>query len=215
MLSRLRDSEDGFTLVELMIAIVIMAVITVPLANVVIGVLHNQGDTADRLALSHDGQISSSYFAQDVASTGIRDYDAIPGAGGDLPFHPSVQLAAAYNSGGKTCGTATTPTATVRFLSDDWDNAASPAAVHTDIVAYYLKSAGAVSELHRIRCAGSATPTSDLVVAHNVNPATVTVTCDTQCDAAAVPQRVTLSFSVTKPTVGKYDISLTGQRRQT
>src|SRR6266498_3092358 len=110
-LNRLRNSEDGFTLVELLVAIVIMAVITVPLANAVMGVLHNQAETSDRMALSHDAQISASYFARDVASVGLRDYTTDPDAGGSLPFTASIQVSAAYNAGGKTCGTATTPAA--------------------------------------------------------------------------------------------------------
>src|SRR4051794_31995731 len=126
MLSRIRTAEGGFTLVELLIAIVIMGIITVPLANAVIGVLHNQSGTSDRMALSHDAQLSAGYFARDVASVGMRDYTKDPDAGGDLPFKASIQLSAAYNAGGKTCGTATTPASVVRFLSDDWDDSVDP-----------------------------------------------------------------------------------------
>jgi prepilin-type N-terminal cleavage/methylation domain-containing protein len=213
MLNRPRHNEDGFTLVELLVAIVILAVITVPLADTVIGVLRNQDDTADRLALSHDSQLSASYFAQDVASVGLRDYVAVPDAYGNMPFEPSVQLGAAYDAGGRTCGTASTPVAAVRLLSDSWDGATTPAALTTNIVAYYLKPG--TTELHRLKCTGSATPVSDVVVAHHVDPATVTVTCSSQCDTATVPRQVTLAFSVTLPSVGAYDISLTGERRQT
>jgi prepilin-type N-terminal cleavage/methylation domain-containing protein len=209
-LTRLRHADDGFSLVELLIAVVLLAVITVPLADTVIGVLRNQDDTADRLALSHDSQISASYFAQDVAALGLRDYVAVPDAYGNMPFEPSVQLGAAHDAGGRVCGTASTPVAAVRLLSDDWDGTTSPATITTHIVAYYLAS----SELHRLKCIGSAT-VSDVVVAHHVDPATLTVTCSSQCDAATVPRKVTLAFSVSLPSVGSYDVSLTGERRQT
>src|SRR5690349_3603139 len=134
MLNRLRHDElrandDGFTLVELLVAIVILAVITMPLAGAVIGVLRNQDATRDRLEVSHDGQLSASYFAQDVATVGLRDYTATPDATGNLAFKPSVQLGAAYNAGGVTCGNASTPVAVVRLLSDDWNSSTTPATV--------------------------------------------------------------------------------------
>lgn len=207
MLSR---RDDGFTLIELLIAVVILGVITVPLANVLIGIFQNQGRSADRQALSHDAQISATYFGQDVASMGMRDHGAIPDSSGNQPYLPSVQRNAAYNAGGKTCGDATTPVALVRFLSDDWDGTASPPAVSTDIVAYYLRA----NELHRMKCVGSATPVSDVVVAHYVDPATPKITCSSDCTLAAVPRQVTLAFTVTTPSVDPYPIFLTGQRRQ-
>jgi prepilin-type N-terminal cleavage/methylation domain-containing protein len=214
----LRRQEGGFTLIELLIAVVIIGVISVPLGNVVIGFFRNTDATSDRMALSHDAQISAAYFAQDVATVGMRDYTGTPDANGNLAFLPSIQLNAAYNAGAKSCGTSATPTAIVRFLSDDWDTSVNPAAVSTDIVAYYLTSVVTPSELHRIKCIGSSTtPASDVTLAHNVDPATVQVTCasPTTCDSASVPQQVTLAFSVTKPSVSAYPITLNGQRRQT
>jgi prepilin-type N-terminal cleavage/methylation domain-containing protein len=206
-----RRHDAGFTLVELLMTVAILAVIMVPLAGVVIGWLNNADATTDRLALSHDAQISAAYFAQDVAAVGTRDYAAV-----NTPFKQSIQLDAAYNAGGYTCGTATTPAAKVRFLSDVGDNSAPTPTSTTEVIAYYLKAAGPVSELHRMRCSGSSTPVSDVVVAHYVDPATATVTCSSTCTAApSVPQQVTLAFTVTKPSVGAYPISLNGQRRQT
>jgi prepilin-type N-terminal cleavage/methylation domain-containing protein len=206
--------DSGFTLIELLIAIVVLGVITSALGNAVIGFVKNNGVTADRFALSHDAQISAAYLATDVASVGMRDYIAAPDADGNVRFLPSIQLNAAYDNG-KTCGTPATPTAAVRFLSDDWDSAGPTPVLGTDVVAYYLKPTGTVSELHRIKCAGSATPLSDAVLAHYVVPGTLVVLCSSDCAAAPVPQQVTVSFSVSKPSVGTYLISLNGQRRQT
>lgn len=203
--------DAGFTLIELLIAIVILGVITAPLSNVIIGVVKNTGATSDRLELSHDAQISAAYFGQDVAGTGRRDYAGTPDASGNLPALASIQLNAAYDAGGTTCGTASTPTAVVRFLSDVWDNSVTPASLGTDVVAYYLSG----TELHRIKCLNSPVPASDAVLAHHVDPTTVAVACSSACAAATVPARVTLSFSVAKPPAAAYPITLTGQRRQT
>jgi prepilin-type N-terminal cleavage/methylation domain-containing protein len=210
--------EAGYTLVELLMAIALLGIIILPLTAAVIGYLKNSDATADRMALSHDAQISAAYVAADVAGVGMRDYTAPPAPGGTLPFLASVQLDAAYDAGGKTCGTAATPVAKVRFLSDDWDTSGSAPVVGTDVVAYYLSAPVAgVSELHRMRCAGSTSPVSDTVLAHNVDPTTWSVTCaaPSTCDTASVPRQVTVAFTVTRPSVGGYPVSLTGQRRQT
>jgi len=207
----LRRGDGGFTLVELMLTIAILGVITIPLSNVVIGALHHQRATADRLALSHDAQISAAYFAQDVGSIGVRDYSVTAPPNSSQPYRPSIQLDAAYDAGGTVCGTAATPVARLRFLSDDWDYSGVTPAVGTHVVAYYL----AGRELRRIKCAGATTPGSDIVLAHNVEPATLTVTCSTPCTAAAVPQQVALAFTVSTLAAGTHQITLNGQRRQT
>src|SRR5436309_8527659 len=103
-----RRSDRGFTLIELLLAVVIIGIITIPLGNTMIGILKNTDATQQRMALSHDAQISTAYLAQDVATLGTRDNTA-PGS----PMKPSVQLNAAYNAG-PTCGSAATPTAVVR-----------------------------------------------------------------------------------------------------
>jgi prepilin-type N-terminal cleavage/methylation domain-containing protein len=215
-LTRQPAGEAGFTLIELLVAVAVLAVVAVPLGNVVIGFYRNTGATADRLALSHDAQISAAWFARDAATVGRRDYAAPPDPSGNLPYLPSVQLSAGYNAGGQTCGTAALPAARVRLLADGWDLSGASPVLSTDIVAYYLAPVGTVSELHRLKChGGSVVPVADLVVAHYVDPATLTVTCSSACEAASPPQRITLSFTVTLASVGPYPITLDGQRRQT
>lgn len=214
----LTAEDDGFTLIEVLVAIAILGVITVPLADVIIDAMTTTVTASDQFVLSHDAQISAAFFAQDVAAVGRRDYSGTRTSTGTVPFVASIQEDAAYDAGGETCGTTVTETtrpALIRFLSDDWNTTVSPPVVSTDVVAYYLVPAGAVAELHRMKCVGGASaPVSDVVVAHNVDPGTSVVTCSSPCGAAAVPWRVTLAFSVTKGSSGPYAITLTGQRRQ-
>jgi prepilin-type N-terminal cleavage/methylation domain-containing protein len=206
--------DEGFTLIELLIALAILGLIALPLSNAVIGYMRNSDATTDRMALSHDAQISAAYFGRDVAGVGLRDLTAGATApAGSIPFLSSIQLNAAYDAGPLNCGSATTPKAQVRFLSDDWDSATSPATHSTRIVAYYLTPSGTVRSLHRLLCVGGAV-VADVVIGHHVDPATLTVTCSSACESATVPQTVTLAFLATLPTVGAYPITVAGQRRQ-
>ncbi|GAA1601338.1 prepilin-type N-terminal cleavage/methylation domain-containing protein [Kribbella sancticallisti] len=201
---RLKGSEDGFTLVELLVAIVIAGIIVFPLAGVVMSALKNTGTTSDRMDLSHDAQLSSSYFARDVAAVGIRDYENT--TGNSLPFKPSVQRNVSY-----TCGGTPTPVAVLVLLSDAWDPDDSMTTPQTDAVAYYLKAADGSTELRRLKCAGGVA-VSDVPVVHHVK--TAVATCSSTCESATVPNEITLELVATKASVGDYPITLNGQRRQ-
>jgi len=72
-LRRLSSDDRGFPLVEMLVAIVVLGVITVPIGNVVISALKHTDDTSSRLTESHDAQLSAAWFAQDVANFGTRD----------------------------------------------------------------------------------------------------------------------------------------------
>jgi prepilin-type N-terminal cleavage/methylation domain-containing protein len=209
-----RVVDSGFTLIELLITVAILAVIAVPVGNLIISMVRNERATSDRVALSHAAQISAAYFAHDVASVGVRDYTAAT-TNGNLPFKTSIQLNAAYNAGGVVCGTAATPPAIVRFLSDEWNTSTPTPTVSTAVVAYYVQD----TELRRLECGPS--PRPEAVLAHHVDPTTLALSCSSTCTAtdasghAILPQQVRLSFAVTKPSVGAYQINLNGQRRQT
>ncbi|WP_086853642.1 prepilin-type N-terminal cleavage/methylation domain-containing protein [Amycolatopsis kentuckyensis] len=204
-----RRSDAGFTLIELLIVVVILGVVAAPIATAVIVSIKNTDATSARLAVSHDAQQSSAFFAQDVAAVGLRDYSGQV-ANGQVPYSPSIQLGAAHDSGGQVCGTAATPVSLVRLLSDDWDTSTPAATRRTAIVAYYL----AGTELHRLRCLDSAA-VSDSVVAHNVDPGTPAVTCSSACTDKAVPLWVKFTFTAVAHNADPYPITLFGQRRQT
>jgi prepilin-type N-terminal cleavage/methylation domain-containing protein len=209
---RLRRGADGFTLVELLVAIVILGIITVPLSSVAIGFFRSADATTARLIESHDVQIATAYWAQDVASIGTHSTTS------PFALNQSVETDVAYNAGLYQCGAAGTPNAIVRLA---WDDSSGPGAATLVRVAYVVQAAPGqtqLTELHRLRCNGSAVVVSDVAVAHDLDPSTLpALVCSTTCTASpAVPRSVTLTLTIKDPKNlgGAYVVGLTGQRRQ-
>ena len=207
---RLRRGTEGFTLIELLVAIAILGIITVPLGSVVIGYLRSTDATTARLIESHDVQIASAYWAQDVASIGTRSTTS------PFAFNQSVETGVAYDAGLYPCGAAGTPSAIVRFA---WDDSSGPGVTATLVrVAYVVQTVSGQKELHRLRCEGSAAVVSDVTLAHALDPSTPpALWCSTTCTASpAVPKSVTLTLSIKDPKNlgGAYVVTLAGQRRQ-
>jgi len=71
---RLNRDDRGFTLIEMMIAVVLLAVIIVPLATALVGFFQNTTAMNNRMSESHDVQIASAYWNQDVQSIGAHDW---------------------------------------------------------------------------------------------------------------------------------------------
>jgi prepilin-type N-terminal cleavage/methylation domain-containing protein len=212
---RLRRGADGFTLVELLVAIVILGIITVPLSSVVIGFFRSADATTARLIESHDVQIATVYWAQDVASIGTRSTTS------PFALNQSVETDVAYNAGLYQCGAAGTPNAIVRLA---WDQVNGPAAPATIVRVAYVRQAvpgqTELTELHRLRCEGSTAVVSDVTIAHDLDPDPLTppaLVCSTSCTASpTVPKSLTLTLTIKDPkNLGvAYEVSLTGQRRQ-
>jgi prepilin-type N-terminal cleavage/methylation domain-containing protein len=201
-----RPDDRGVTLIEVLIAIAILGVIIVPLGVALVTFLRNSGATTNRLAESHDEQIASAYFAQDVESIGVRDWTTAPYA-----LKTSVEQNAPPTTGLYPCGAASTPNAVLRFA---WDDPTSTTATRVIVVSYVVKTVGGEQQLHRLRCeAGSTTPTSDIVLAHNVFGVGTPVLTGT----GTVPQAVSLTINIKAPTDSGAALSvvLSGQRRQT
>jgi prepilin-type N-terminal cleavage/methylation domain-containing protein len=224
---RLRRRDAGFTLIELLLAIAILGIISVPLANVILGYLRNTDTTTARLVESRDAQISTAYFAQDVASIGTQNYtDPLNPQlkqsveTGVLFVSKDVPYGVAFNDPLYPCGVAGTPNAFLRFAWDDVT--AGPSATTTlTVVAYFVMPVGTLYELHRIQCAGSTVPSSDIVLARSLSAVPV-VACDGTpvCTGtgASVPKSVALTMNIHRPenrNPAVYVVTLTGQRRQT
>lgn len=215
MLSRLtscrRTSERGFSLVEMLAVIAILGVVSVPVANVTMGLIRNTSDSSHRLAESHDAQLSAVYWAQDVANLGTRStIDPL-----DPQLLTSVETNVAANAGTYRCGS---DAAVVRMASDNVVVSGGTATTTLVVVAYVVKPVGSRFALHRVRCVGSTTPSSDLTVAKSLL-VTPQALCDgtTACggSGSSVPKTMELPLRIQGATSGSsYDITLSGQRRQ-
>jgi len=207
---RLRRDERGVTLVEVLLAVAILGIIVVPLANAVIVFLRNTDDVNRRLNESHDIQISAAYLTQDVQSIGVRDW-----AGG-YPFRlkQSIELDAPYDSGLYPCGPAGTPAAVVRFA---WDAPTSATGQPPVAVAAYVdQTVAGERQLRRITCTGT-TVTSNVVLVHNLVGVDPPLCSPSPCTVTGVPSWVKLTLRIKDPTSTRPAISITlsGQRRQT
>ncbi len=203
--------ERGFTLVELMVTIAIMAVIAVPLGNALIAYFKNTTTTTNRLGVSHDAQIAAAYFAQDVQSLGRHDWTVVPtGTGTPYPLAQSIYISPAVSDTTFPCATA--GTILLRLFWDDPAATQTPAVVRVD---YVVRTVGTEQQLHRVKCVG-ANPPVDIVLAHNLSSSDP-VSCSSTCTAADVPQTVSLTLHLrVKNTADPIlDVKLIGQRRQT
>lgn len=199
---RLRKRADGFTLVELLVAVVILGIITVPITNVIVGYLRSSDATTSRLLASHDAQIAAAYWAQDVASIGKRD----PAT---HVLQPSIQVPAMTSDPKCTfAGKLAT------FTWDDYLNATDPATVVTVSYVVAYNSVSLQCELHRVR---STSPVTDVVLVHYLYPASPpTITCSTSCTAVPTAnEKVSLKLTLTdKGSLGGFwPVTLSGQRR--
>jgi prepilin-type N-terminal cleavage/methylation domain-containing protein len=208
---RLRTSEKGFSLAEMLVVIAILGVVSVPVANVAMGMLRNTSDSSRRLAESHDAQLSAVYWAQDVANVGTRSTtDPL-----DPQLLTSVETNKAASAGLYQCGN---DAAIVRMASDNVVVSGGNATTTLVIVAYVVKPAGGSRfELHRVRCVGGAV-VSNLTVAKSLL-STPQAVCDgtSVCDGSGsnVPKTMDLPLRIQGASSNSsYDVTLSGQRRQ-
>ena len=207
--------EGGFTLIELLVAIAISAIVLGAVTQVVMVFFRTSDQTTARLIESRDTQVTSAYFANDVAAIGTRDFAD--------PTNPvlkkSVETGVLNSAGDHPCGTS--GTAAVRLIWDDVTKGplVTDAPVTTlTRVAYSATATGGTYELHRLLCRGSSTPVSDVVIAHDLTVAPVVSCNPAACDGtgSAVPASVTMTLTSKDP-LSRLDpvtVTLTGQRRQ-
>lgn len=199
---QLRRDERGVTLPEVLVTIAIMGIIIIPLSDAMIGFVRNTDATTRRMIESHDMQIATAYFAQDVQNLGVRDWSS-----------PTLALQQSIDNPSYPCTGA--GTSVISLAWDDFTNVSSPPTVVR--VNYVVRDVGGERQLRRLLCRGSATVESDVVLVHHlVGSPGRACTSPTTCTSASVPQRVTLTVTVKHPAnATDIPLTLTGQRRQT
>lgn len=201
-----RTDDAGFTLIELLIAVVVMGIIALPLGNFMLSYLTTFQTTQQRVSDSHDILISSAYFSQDVANTGLHSSTAPYG------FQQSVWTSA---PSGAYCGQS----AGTLVVLLQWDvftpvtSGGSTSATGSTASAAYVSSGGT---LQRVFCASGTATTSTSTLVHNFQAGSLS--CNTTCTAATPPTQATLSLTVsggaTDSAAPSRPITLDGQRRQ-
>ena len=75
-LHRRATADQGFTLIELVVAVATLGIIAVALTGVVIQYLKVSASTETRLRETTDIQFASTYWQRDVSSLGQREFNA-------------------------------------------------------------------------------------------------------------------------------------------
>lgn len=176
--------EGGFTLVEMLMAIVVMGIIMGPLtAGVIVG-LRTTDETANRLNGSNDAQILSVWLPPDIQSTGNQV--------GDVVYSPTVNTECSNVS---------------NRLRLKWRE--TQGSTTTSYVVAYAVVAGTGGgwTLVRYQCINGAAATTHLVSRNLASSTATTVTAS----GTKVTMTVTEKATPTDPT--SYTFTVSGNRR--
>lgn len=227
MLSARKSRDEGFTLVELVMSITILAVISFALFGMLLGYLRNANQTSTRLSESPDQQFVSTYWQGDVSSLGERNFQ--PGTASPFPSISSVWQTAADLPSGVPANCSSISGLLVGFAWRDYPAGVTDptgtwtgSQVTVNAAVYWTKTAGAQTQLWRTRCNGSTTTTLLLARYLTARPMVVCKTsagADTTCNSATLPASASITLHVRdlSQTVDKatgYTTTITAQRRQ-
>jgi prepilin-type N-terminal cleavage/methylation domain-containing protein len=187
------DDEGGFTLIELLITIVIMGIIIAAIGASATSILHNTNATNQRLSESHDAQITSAYFSNDVQSADVT----------------ATSL---------DCGSIAGDSPVTKFQTTEYGVSGGTTSVVTyTVVVYSTEVVGGGSPLLRRRvCRGASagsvnpSPVSDVILAHYLQSSGAATICAAPC-AGWPPNAVVL----TAVESSGYKFSVAGVRRDT
>jgi prepilin-type N-terminal cleavage/methylation domain-containing protein len=204
-------SDDGFTLIEMVVTVAILGIISVALCGVMFQYFKSTTDTSARLNESTDEQFISTYWQNDVSSLGRRSFSSTTNT---FVVDQSVFVGAAGPGG---CGGSVGVVVAFGWNEFETDpTAPDPWSIKSQGVAYVTVSNGSGRlTLQRVRCKGGAA-SAPMTVAHNLTgpPA---ISCDTTCTAATPPNRVSMTFTVKDAnTAGSpgYTTTVSADRRQ-
>ena len=181
--------EGGFTLVEMLVAVVIEAMIVGALAAAFIGIVRGTSQVNQSLSQSGDARIAAAYIISDAANSS----------------GPEISLTDTTSCADATPPVPGTETPVVRF---DWSSPSSSGTTTPIIVIYYLVS----NDLIRRECSNG-TLVSDRIVASQV--AAATAACAPTANCTGTPTSITVTITETTASNGsQYQYSLTGTFRK-
>ncbi len=225
-----RESEAGFTLIELIVTVSIVSIIMVALTGMVMMYMKTTVSTAARLTESHDIQLAAAYWQRDVASVGVRSTVYDSSVGGSHTY-PLVQSIAAPDTGSPALANCTLPAGTP-VITLAWNTYGSAGDDPTRVsVTYVAQESGAGYDLVRVRCSGTtATPDSVIPIAGDLTSAIIApsaISClksdgvtATPCSGAALEVPAVVKMELVSKDLDNndgstYTVTLTGERRQT
>lgn len=188
--------DEGFTLVELLLAISIMLVIIVPLASsFILGIGTANGGLQDTTN-TVDAQILAGFFDTDVASAETASTSSSCGTSG------TAVLGLLWHDGTKVV------TVAYRAVAD----AAKQAELNVTTP---------IDRLERVRCVDGVTADTTAVGRSVLHSPGAQLTCDGGACASTTPRDITLTVIEQTPQLadknasGQYTIAVTGTRRVT
>ncbi len=196
--------ETGYTLIELIISITLLATITGAIVAAFITTNNANANTAERIHESNDAQLTAGFWTADAQAAGGID----PSLGGT---DTTLGVLGAADDGGCSLGGGTK---VIGFKWREWASrdATSLADMYTTRVANYVYRPSAL-ELERRTCANGAS-TGLVTLATRVAAAPV-VTCDGISTCPALPRTVKIAVTETnEPYTGpQYTFELTATVR--
>ena len=183
--NRMRRSQDqeGVTLVELMIAIVIMSMIMGALAASFVTAFNSTRPTSDRVRVSNSAQLIASFLERDAQS-----------AGGTNPTTGTIDNSIGVS---KTDAAGCNPSSLL-VLRFSWIDRIAGASPITRVANYYFDDTA--KQIVRKTC-GSDGSASSNILGRDIQ--TVGITCSPDCDAAhPLPDTVSMTVQSVTPVNG-------------
>ena len=210
MSHRVRRSQDGLTMPEILITVVLMSMLISALATTFATSFNSSRPNSQRVRQSNDAQLIASFLVRDAQAAGgtnpttVSAYKSLSNFPNIPPYIPVPGVFVAPLSGqiGSYCTAA--GTAVAQF---DWNDRASSTTSHGHIVIYSIAS----NELIRTSCVDG--PSSSTVkLAHEIGSAIAT--CDDPSCKPGLATSVTLDVTSTTPINGSpYHYRLTASLR--
>ena len=197
-----RRGEDGFTLLEVIISVVILSMIAGALTAAFVTAMGGTGSTSQRIHETSDAQVIASFLERDAQAAGGSN----PSTGAS---DPSLGVSAPPSADDAGC-TNTTPGATLEFRFK-WNDQTGTTPAVANVANYYFVAS--TKQLVRTTCVGAATPAN----AKSITLATSILSVAPSCSPGSCPPHPdTVSLTITEQdsaNAGTYTFTLTAELR--